>query len=301
MPWKPKKMFSFRRIKAMYSFSWKLLTSELINQGYDELRSLFIGKRFTLADLAYYDQGMQLPKLVVGNINSSFTKVLFPTFSELQDEKGKLKYMLRGSIQASSYLLFPVLIGLVLVANDLVPVLFSNNWVEMIPYLQVLCLAFLFQPMSTASSQAYKALGRADIVLRLTIIKKVVGVIILLLSIFLFESPFIIAVGFVIECFLNWALNIGTTARLLNYTLFEQLKDILPTSHQQRISIHSRPAIFTSGVKVIDDGSLLRRMYECFAPLLDIVASLLSIADITEKARISSGSEASIGVVKAKI
>lgn len=96
--WTPKLVFSFRKIKSLLSYGWKLLVSGLIDTGYNELRGLIIGKMYTTSDLAYYDQGKKYPSLVANNINSSMNSVLLSAMSKRQDDREKVKQATRKSI-----------------------------------------------------------------------------------------------------------------------------------------------------------------------------------------------------------
>lgn len=75
--WRPQKMFSWNRLKGLLSFGWKLLVSSLLDTVYNNLRNLIIGKFYSSADLAYYNQGDKFPKLIVTNINNSMVDI-FP-------------------------------------------------------------------------------------------------------------------------------------------------------------------------------------------------------------------------------
>lgn len=89
--WRPRKMFSLKRLKGLFSFGWKLLVSALMDKIYNDLRQLIIGKFYSSSDLAYYNRGKQLPYLLISNINKSIDSVLFPTMSREQDSREKLR------------------------------------------------------------------------------------------------------------------------------------------------------------------------------------------------------------------
>lgn len=228
LPWKPKAMASLARFKELFTYGWKILASDLIQTIYSDLRSLAIGKRYTAADLAFYNRGQTFVNMIVANIDASIIKVLFPAISNAQDNTNSVKRMTRRSIQISSYVISPLLIGLAVIAKPLVQLLLTEKWLPSVPYIQILCLANLFQPMHSANLQAIKAIGRSGVLLRLELFKKTYSVIILILSIILFSDPFMVAVGFVISTFLSIIVNAYPNKKLLDYGYIEQLKDIFP-------------------------------------------------------------------------
>lgn len=222
--WRPKFLFSLKRLGSLFSYSWKLLVSGLLDTGYNELRSLVIGKMYTSTDLAYYNKGSSFPNLVVTNINSSIQSVLFPAMSAEQDKKEQVKAMCRRSIRTSSYIMLPLMTGLALVAEPFVKLLLTEKWLQCVPYLQIACFTFAFMPIHTANLQAIKAMGRSDIFLKLEIIKKIMG-----LAILIFVAPFgVLAIAFsgILTTILSSIINSYPNCKLLNYNYFEQIKDL---------------------------------------------------------------------------
>lgn len=224
--WRPTKEFSLRRLKKLFSFGWKLLVASLIDTVYSNIRQLIIGKLYSSADLAYYNRGKTIPNLVVTNINSSIDSVLLPALSVEQNHVEKVKAMTRRAIKISSYIMWPMMIGIVVVAEPLVRILLTEKWIEAVPYLRIFCIMFAFQPIQTANLNAIKAMGRADLFLKLEISKKVLGLLILLGAIK--HGVLAIAGSLLIYTFVAQLLNSLPNRSLLNYSYFEQLKDIIP-------------------------------------------------------------------------
>lgn len=180
--WRPKLLFSFERLKGLLRYGWKLLVSSLLNTFYLNLRTLIIGKLYMPADLAYYEKGQSFPTLIVSNINASIDSVLLPTMSGVQDSRESVKAITRRAIVTSSYLMWPMMVGLAVVAKPLVVLLLTEKWLEAVPFLQISCFALGLEPLQTANLNAIKAMGRSDIYLKLEIIKKSISILILLLS-----------------------------------------------------------------------------------------------------------------------
>lgn len=225
--WKPKLQFSFTRLKKLLQFGWKLLVSAIINVSYNEMRQLIIGKRYSNEDLAFYNRGEQFPKFIVNSINSSIDSVLFPSLSKLQNDKVKVREMTRKAIKTSFYIMAPMMIGLAVCANSIVKLVLTDKWLECVPFMQILCIEYVFYPIHTANLNAIQAMGRSDYFLILEIIKKVVGVIVLLIS--MWYGPIWIAFSLVITTFISQIINSWPNKKLLDYSYFKQIKDIIPT------------------------------------------------------------------------
>lgn len=223
--WRPKKVFSFERLKGLLSYGWKLLAVSLINNVYNEGRQLVIGKVYTPADLALYNKGRQFPDLFVKNINTSIDSVLLPAMSKEQDNKSHVKAMTRRAIRISSYIMAPFMVGLALVAKPLVAFLLTEKWLECVPFMQVFCMAFLLRPINSANLNAMKAMGRSDLFLKIDIIKIIIGII--LLAVTISFGPLAVAYGFLASGVIGMFVNVRPNKELLGYGFFEQIKDLL--------------------------------------------------------------------------
>ena len=225
--WRPQLKFSFKRLKSLYSYGWKIFVASMIKILYTDLRSLVIGKVYTAADLAFYNKAQSFPQLIDTNVEGTIDSVLFPAISKKQSNVDDMRAMLRRAIKTTSYILMPLLAGLSAVAKPFIVILLTDKWAESIPLMQILAFSFIFAPVELENLQAIKAIGRSDIALKVEIIKKVVGVVILIASI-----PFgvtAIAIGMVISTTLSAIINAIPNKKLLGYTFKMQLKDILPS------------------------------------------------------------------------
>jgi len=227
--WRPKKMFSFSRTKVLVSFGWKMLASSLLETIYNNLRSLVIAKKFTEADLAYYDKGKHFPELIVLNVNASITSVIFPAIANVQDDRERVRQMTRRSIRVSIFIMCPLLLGLMMVSEPVVRLLLTDMWLPSVPYMQIACLNCLLYPIHTANLQPIIALGRSDIYLRLEIIKKVFGIGILIITLVFFDSVLAIAAGTFVFSLIALVINSSHNKELFGYSLWQELCDIFPT------------------------------------------------------------------------
>lgn len=225
--WRPTLQFSFERVKILFSFGWKLLVSSLIDTTYRDLRSLIIGKVYSPSMLGYYNRGQQFPQLIISNINGSIQSVMLPALAAQQDYTERVKSMMRRSIVTSSFIVFPLMVGLAVVAKPLVLLLLTEKWLPSVPFLQIFCFSYALWPIHTANLQAINAMGRSDIFLKLEIIKKILGIAILAIS--LPFGVYYLALGQVVSGIISSFINAYPNKKLLNYGYGEQIKDILPS------------------------------------------------------------------------
>ncbi len=225
VPWRPTLAFSFQRLGGLLSYGWKLLASSLLDTGYNSLRQLLIGRIYTRADLAYYNQGDKFPALIINNINASIDSVLLPAMSEDQDDKSRVRDMMRRSIMVSTYLMSPLLIGMAACADTIVRLILTDKWLPCVPYMQIFCLTYLSYPIHTANLNAIKAMGRSDIFLKLEIIKKGLGLIVLL--VFVRVGVMELALSLLFFSILSMGINAWPNKQLLSYSIRDQVFDIL--------------------------------------------------------------------------
>ena len=224
--WYPSLRFSWLRFKRLFDFGWKIFLSNLLINATINIRSLIIGKVYNASSLALFDRGKQFPALIIDNINASIQAVLFPVLSTLQDNRESVRSMVRKSIKTSSFLIFPLVVLLGVLAHPLIITLLTDKWVGAVPYIRIFCVAYLFMPMQIANLEAIKALGYSGTTLKLEVYKKLIEIIILAITIPI--SVQLIAWGIVVYNFITLLINLRPNAKILGYGLRDQIKDIIP-------------------------------------------------------------------------
>lgn len=248
--WRPIKNFSWIRLKELLSFGWKMLASSLLDTFYNNVRSLIIGKMYSSSDLALYNQGNQFPNVIVNNINSSIDSVLLPTLAREQDDRIRLKNMTRKAIKISTYVMAPIMMGLAFCSESIVKIVLSEKWIGCVPFLQIFCISYMFQPIHTANLNAIKAMGRSDLFLRLEILKKIVGMILLFATMWfgVMAMAYSLLVSTVTSMFINSLPN----KDLLDYSFREQMLDVLPA-----VVLAIAMGIAVSFIKLLNYGNIL--------------------------------------------
>lgn len=265
--WHPSFKFSLKRLKSLYSFGWKMQLSTLIVTIYVEVESLCIGRKYTSADLAYYEKGRQFPKIIMHNIQTSISKVMLPAFSKISDKKDETKRLAKRSVSISTYLMAPLLIGLILCSKEFVIAVLTEKWLPAVPFMQLLSVYYLIEPIMAFNKQIVIAAGKSALYLKMEIAKKAVGISLLLISVFCFDSVYAIALATVITQIIGLIIQSAPLKRIINYPLAEQIKDVAPS---YILAICMAAPIFA--VKMLDISYLLKLIIEVIAGALFYLA-----------------------------
>lgn len=225
--WRPDFCFSIKRFMVLFNYGWKILCASFITTLFVNIRKLIIGKFYTSESLAYYEKGEQLPALVMNNILASVQSILLPAFSSSQDNRHLVKAMMRRCTKMSCFFIYPLMVGMIVAAKPLILLLLTDKWLPVVPFVQILCVANFFRPITIPNWEAIKALGYSNITLKLEIIKKIVDIIILSISALMGTTA--IAWGCVLFNLVCVFINLAPNKRILDYGIKEQLIDALPT------------------------------------------------------------------------
>ncbi len=224
--WRPTRDFSKTSAKRLLSYGWKITLGSLLNSVYNECRSLVIGKKYTSDDLAYYNKGKQFPTLFTTNVNSAIGSVTFPLISDYSDDPPMMKKIARQSMQLTSYVTFPLMLGLMAVSKPLIIILLTEKWLIAVWFLRIACIGEMLQPINTVNLQMVKASGRSDMFLKMELIKKLTGVGMVLIAMHFGVKA--IAISDICAVIFANLVNAVPNKKLVGYGCLEQLKDLLP-------------------------------------------------------------------------
>ena len=226
--WRPKLMFSCARIKPLFSYGWKMAVSGLLDALFVNLNGLLIGKFYAKSDLAFVNKGNALPSLAMNQINDTLGRVSFPALVLMQDDKVRLRESMRRMMQCSTFLVFPLMVGIAVCSHSILRLLFGSQWIPAAPYMMLACFTFALWPFHTINLKGIQALGRSDVFLMLEVIKKTLALIVILcafrLGVFTWMAISAFALGP-----LSVIINAWPNKKLLDYTIWMQLMDVLPT------------------------------------------------------------------------
>ena len=222
--WFPRFVFSKQRFDNLFRVGVKFMASSLIGTAFGQLKGYIIGIKYMATDLAYYNRGDGIPNMFISNIDSTINGVLFPVFAKLQDDREAVKSAVRRSIKTSSFLLFPLLLGLAAVADNLVIILYTEKWAPCIPFMQIFCISGCFTILNTANMQVLRGIGEVNTLLKLELYKK--PVMVAILGVTMFISPLAIAIGMCIYGIYTMVVNAFPNRKFINYHIKEQLLDV---------------------------------------------------------------------------
>ncbi len=225
--WRPHFVFSLKRLKRIYSYGWKILLTGLIDTGYNQLRSLVIAKEYSSEDLAYYDKGMSFSTLAMSVMDPTINGAVFPALSKCNDDKEKVKEISRGVISIGVFIVFPIMIGLVVVAKPLVLLLLGEKWMDCVIFLQIGCLAYFFRPIQIVSNCIVQASKKGGLFLALDILKKGIGIA--LLVVFFKYGVYWIALSLLFTNIISTIIGLFPNKHLIGYSFKEQFFDIVPS------------------------------------------------------------------------
>lgn len=226
--WKMKLVFSRERLASMWRYGSSVFFATTVDTIKDNVRSLIVGKVFSSADLAYYNQGKRFPQLLANDVINSMGKVLLPVFSEQQDIKEENKILMRKSIRISSYILLPLILGLVGIADKFVLVFLTEKWLPCVPYLRILSLVYITRSVNTILKNSLLAVGRSDANLKHEIITSAVTIFLIVFAAFQLGNIQLIAWSYVIVSLLGTVIFSYFTKHEYGYRYKEIFSDYFP-------------------------------------------------------------------------
>lgn len=224
--WKPRLVFSMQSFRYMFGFGSKLLVSTLIDVIYKNLYKLVIGRKFQERDLGFYTKAEELAIFPSTNAANIISRVCFPILSRIQNDESRLSRVYKTLIRYSSWLIFPMMTGLLVVSEPFILTVLKDPWAPAVPILRILCLDWMLDFICVLNLNLLLVKGRTDLVLRLQIVKKAIALSILFLSV-----PFGIAGmcwGRVLYSVISVCINTYYTKRIIGLGLLSQLGDIWP-------------------------------------------------------------------------
>ncbi len=224
--WKIKFIFNKKSFEYLWGFGSKMLASNLLSAAYNNLYQVIIGKFYTSVDLGLYQRGASYSGLFSNTLTQVVQKVSFPTLSKIQEDIVRLRNGYRKIIRTTTFISCSGCIALAAMAKPLIIILIGEKWLPAAEYLQIICLGALLYPVHAINLNILTVMGRSDLFLKLEIIKKIIGVVPIIIGVFIGIKMMLWA-G-VASSFLCFAINAYYSERLINYSFGKQFKDILP-------------------------------------------------------------------------
>lgn len=225
--WCPKFSFYKDSFKYMWGFGWKLLASGILNNLWNQLYQVVIGKCYTSATLGHYTRANEYASIFSSNLTSIVQRVSFPALAEIQDDKERMVQGYRKVIKITMFVTAVCMISLGAVSEPLIYTLIGTKWHEAATYLPLICISMSLYPLHAINLNILQVLGRSDIFLYLEIIKKIVGLLPLIIGIF--YGIYYMLLASILTGIISLYLNTWYTGKTLSYTFVKQIRDIAPS------------------------------------------------------------------------
>lgn len=225
--WRPSWVFSWQSFKDLFSFGFYMFLTHLINSFSGQVQGLLIGKKYNPITMGYYSKASGTEQLASHSISSIMTQVTYPLFAEVQDDKATLSNMIKRLSMTLSYITFPLMFLLLLCAKPLFVLLYSDRWLQSIPYFQVLCFAGLAGCLQSANLQAIAAIGKSKTMFVWTLLKRGVGIVAIVLGMVFFGMKGLL-VGMILNAWFSLFVNMGLVSKHVGYKFWRQILDVLP-------------------------------------------------------------------------
>ena len=226
--WRPRAVFRADRARRLLGFGWRLLASGLMEQGYQSLSDLIVGKRFSAASLGLVSQGKKYPQAIGNMLDGAIQPVMLSAVSRVQEDRQRVKRLVRRALKTSTFLIVPAMAAFACCAPSLVPALLGPQWEGAVPFLQVYCLVYALLPVHTTNLQALNGMGHSDLFLRLELVKKAYGVATLLFCAFVLGDVNLLVASYLVTGVISTFVNALPNKRVIGYSYSEQVRDIAP-------------------------------------------------------------------------
>ena len=225
-PWRPHGQWNKRSFRYLWNFGSKLLASSLISSIYGNIYPIIIGKFYSAADLGQYTRAQQYAAMPSGFLLGVLQQVSFPVLSSIQEDEELLANTYRRMLRFSVFIVFPIMLGMAVLARPLVISLVTDKWEQCVPYLQIICFAAMWYPVHSINLNLLEVKGRSDLFLRVEVIKKVISTIVIFVCV-----PFGImgiCFGALFTAVTSLIINTYYTGKLIQVGFWKQMSDMLP-------------------------------------------------------------------------
>lgn len=225
--WHPSLVYSWKSFKELSSFGVYMFFTNFLNLLSPQIQNLFIGRIYSPTILGFYTKANRTERLASHSVSDIMSAVTYPLYAKVQDDMHAMQNMIKRLTTTIAYITFPLLVLLMVVAKPVFVLLYSDRWVESVPYFQLLCLAGMGVCLASVNTQPIAAIGKSKIMFGWTLFKRIIGLSILIVSMLLF-GIFGLIVGVIFNCWLSYAVNIYLVSKYIGYKWTRQLSDIIP-------------------------------------------------------------------------
>ena len=227
LKWRPTWTFSWRSFRELFGFGFYMFLTHLLNSFSQKIQGLLIGKVYNSSTMGYYSKAESTEKLASYSISQVMSQVVYPVYSSMQDDKEKIGNMIKRMTMTLAFLTFPLLFILILCAKPIFALLYSDRWLDSVPYFQVLCIAGLAACLQSINAQSITAIGKSKTMFIWTVVKRGTGIGLIVLGLLCFGMKGLL-VGVVLNEWISYFVNISLVSKYIGYKWQRQIRDLLP-------------------------------------------------------------------------
>ena len=225
--WRPIWTFSWKSFRELFSFGFYMFLTHLINQFGQQIQGLLIGRFYNASTMGYYSKAHGTEKLASSSISQIMTQVTYPLYAEVQNDMAALANMIKRLTMTLAYITFPLMFILLLCAKPIFVLLYSERWIESVPYFQVLCFSGLAFCLQSVNYQSISAIGKSKLMFMWTLVKRIMGISFVILGLYFYGMKGLLF-GYVLNTWFSYFVNIGLVSKYIGYKWQKQLFEILP-------------------------------------------------------------------------
>ena len=234
--WRPQLIFSWQSFRELFGFGFYMFLTHILNSLSSQINGLFIGKLYNATTMGYFSKAMSTEKLASESISKVVSQVTYPLYAEVQDDKSVLINMLKRLTTTIFYISAPLMFILILVAKPLFILLYSDRWIQSVPYFQVLCLAGLAFCLQSVNNQTIAAIGKSKQMFWWTVVKRSFTLLVKIIGLICWGLEGLL-IGLVISYWFAYFVNIKLVSKYIGYKSVQQLKDLFPTFMASLLSL----------------------------------------------------------------
>ena len=224
--WRPKKLFSFAKLKVFFAFSNKLLASGAIGAIFNNIYPSIIAMFYPMQQVGYYTQAYKYQDTPFAVLSDTFRSVSMLILSEINNQTERLRRVVSKLIKSIAFLSFPIALILILIAEPLFATLFGDKWLPSVPYFQILCIGGAVSPFTFILNELFIAKERADFFLSVEIVKRII--LVALIIGFFKQGITGLAVSWVVYMYVTLIISLFLSKKLIGYSAWGFIKDVAP-------------------------------------------------------------------------
>lgn len=291
--WFPRLSFNGEKARKHFGYGWKLLASGLLDQGYQSLSDLIIGKQFSASSLGLVSQGKKYPQAVGSLLDGAIQPVMLSAVSRVQSDVTQVRRLVRRALKTSTFLILPSMTLFAVAAEPIVGLLLGEKWLPCVPFLRMYCFIYALLPIHTTNLQALNGMGRSDLFLKLELIKKIYGICFILFAAFVLKDVYLMVAMYMVTGVISTFVNAYPNKRVIGYSYGEQLRDIAPSFALSVVAgglaLFCGSFVLNSALRIFVDAIVMTVAYLGLAKLLHIESLEYLVATAAEMLRRKGG------------